>query len=63
MAKMVSLQDMVKLVSSLLKTDDLNEWEKGFVASLCNRMGANNETNFSEKQIDKLTDIYKKHFE
>lgn len=64
---MPSLNTMVKQVEALLGTNDLNDWEEGFVSSIvkrtkCGGPTGSNTSMLTEKQIDSLERIWKKHF-
>lgn len=54
---------MVKKVAGLQDTRDLTDWENGFVKSLVERTkNGDNTTRLTEKQIDRLQELYDKHF-
>lgn len=55
---MVSVQTMLKQISALLGTEDLTEWETGFVENLQDR----ETTLLSGKQVETIERIWKKHF-
>ncbi len=58
MSEIVSTQNMLKRVEGLAGTNDLTDWEQGFVKSLSGR----DPTGFSGKQIETLERIHDKHF-
>lgn len=61
---MPSINTMVKRVSGMLGTDDLNDFEEKFVASIVERTSDGDNTSMlSEKQIDVLERLHNKHFE
>lgn len=62
MSRMVSTGTMIGHLSGLLGTGDLSEWEAQFVESLEARKNAGQVTSLSEKQIETLERLYKKHF-
>jgi len=60
---MASLNAMVISVSGMVDTNDLNAWENEFVQSIFEQTDEGKDTRtLSEKQIDVLTRIYRKHF-
>lgn len=62
MTRLVSTATMVKQIEGLLGTDDLNDWETGFVESLVNARDDGRLLNLSGKQVEALDRIYRKHF-
>jgi hypothetical protein len=61
MAKMVSIQHMVERVRSL-KPHDLSNWEQHFRESIERAALADRIEDLSDVQLDKLQQIYEKHF-
>ena len=60
---MPSLNTMVKRVSGLQGTQDLNDWEAKFVANIVRQTnGGDNTTSLTEAQITALERIFEKHF-
>lgn len=60
---MKSIGQMISQLEALVGTDDVTEWERDFIMSVCNRTDSGkNTTSLSEKQVDVVTRIYKKHF-
>ncbi|WP_011298524.1 hypothetical protein [Cupriavidus necator] len=59
---MVSTTQMIQRLEGLLGTKDLNSWEQGFVRSLATRMHAGEVTRLTGDQVDKLDELYGKHF-
>jgi hypothetical protein len=60
---MPSLNTMVKRVSGLQGTRDLNDWEEKFVANVvAQTRGGDDTTSLTEKQITSLERIFEKHF-
>lgn len=55
---MRSTAQKLTLVSGLLDTTDLSDWEQGFVKSCVERGAAN----LSDKQLETLDRIHDKHF-
>ena len=54
---------MVQAVSGLMGTTDLNDWEENFVRSLIERTQNGKDTrSLTEKQIDRLEELFNKHF-
>lgn len=60
---MASLNTMVQRVHGLIDTKDLSDWESDFVASVVEQTSdGKNTTSLTEKQIDVLERIFRKHF-
>lgn len=61
---MTSLGTMVTKLEGLLDTQDLTAWEHDFITSISERVGlAGGKTSgLSEAQVDKIGQIYAKHF-
>jgi hypothetical protein len=60
---MKSLGAMIKQLEPLVGTDDLNAWETRFVENLALRTVEGHDTGaLTEKQIERLTELYAKHF-
>lgn len=58
-----SVASMIEQVSGMLGTDDLNDWESGFVASVVERIGERKDTTrLSAKQVETVERIWRKHF-
>lgn len=55
---MKSVSQMIAQLEGLLGTKDLTEWETGFVETLVARKGQP----LTEKQLEVMERIYKKHF-
>lgn len=55
---MKSVAQMVAQLEGLLGTADLSEWEQGFVETLVERNGKG----LSDRQIEIMERIYRKHF-
>lgn len=60
--RQVALHVQVAQLEGLLGTDDLNDWETGFVESLVKRGYASDSQGMSAKQADHLEKLYRKHF-
>jgi hypothetical protein len=59
----VSLGTKVKQISALIDTKDVNEWENGFIESVVTKTQSGNDTRgLSEKQIETVERIWRKHF-
>lgn len=58
----VSTTEMIRRLSGLLGTKDLNDWEQQFVTSLQQRMEAGEVTKLSDKQLERLDELHGKHF-
>ena len=65
---MTSTRIMVDKLEGMLGTQDLNEWEQGFVRGMVDRRDSKDLTGQSlllgitEKQIEILTRLHNKHF-
>ena len=60
---MKSIGATIEQLSGMLGTDDLNEWETGFVESIVERIGDRKDTSrLSEKQVETAERIWRKHF-
>lgn len=60
---MASLNAMVVSCSGMVDTNDLNAWENEFVQSIVEQTDEGKDTRtLTEKQIEVLTRIYRKHF-
>jgi hypothetical protein len=61
MAQLLSTQAKVIRLVGLLGTEDLNEWEEGFVKSMEVKVLLNKRT-LGESELDKLDEIHNKYF-
>lgn len=60
---MTSVGSMVKQLAGLVDTKDLSDWEQSFVSDIDDRTaGGNRTSHLSEKQIERIESIYRKHF-
>jgi hypothetical protein len=60
---MTTLNTMVKRVSGLQGTHDVSDWEDEFIASIVEKTrGGDDTSRLSEKQIEVLERIFRKHF-
>jgi len=58
-----SLGAMVKQLAGMVGTDDLTEWETGFVRSVYDQSGEGEDTTFlTAKQVEKVQQLHAKHF-
>ncbi|MCC7082556.1 MAG: hypothetical protein IT530_17965 [Burkholderiales bacterium] len=62
MTRLVSTATMVEQLEGLLGTNDLNDWETGFVESLVEARDDGRLLNLSGKQGEALDRLYRKHF-
>lgn len=63
MTRLVSIGTKVKQLEGLLDTKDLNEWENNFLHSISVRTDCGrNTTGLSEKQIERLDELWGKYF-
>jgi len=60
---MKSLGAMVKQLAGMVGTKDLSKWETDFVCRVGRRTADGEQTGcLTERQIDRLTELYEKHF-
>jgi hypothetical protein len=60
---MASLTTMVKQLSGLVDTKDVSDWENEFLESIMrSTREGDNTTVLTEKQIDVVERIFRKHF-
>lgn len=60
---MASTNVMLQKVSGLLETEDLNDWEHGFVESVWERSEQGKRPDkLTTKQVERLEEIHRKHF-
>ena len=60
---MKSLGAMIAQLDGMVDTNDLTDWENTFVSDVCTRTACGKvTTNLSEKQVDAISKIYRKHF-
>ena len=64
MTRTVSIGAMIEQLDGLRDTDDLNQWEQDFVTSVLERyLRARKDTrSLTEKQVEIIERIWKKHF-
>jgi hypothetical protein len=62
MPRIYSTQNKVQMLCGLLDTKDLNEWENGFVMSMERRMNEGTLTGLSDAQVERLEELFNKHF-
>lgn len=64
MTRTVSIGTMLEQLDGLRDTDDLTEWEQGFVTNVLQRyLLANKDTRvLSSKQVEVIERIWSKHF-
>jgi hypothetical protein len=54
---------MVKQISALIDTKDVNEWENSFIESVVFKTACGSKTtNLTEKQVETVENIWRKHF-
>ena len=58
---MKSVAQMLKQCEGLLGTKDINRWEQEFLEDVIG-WGSKNSKMLTEKQVEKLLEIYEKHF-
>jgi hypothetical protein len=58
----VSTAVMIEKLVGMLGTDDLSEWETGFVQSLQRRLAEGQVTSLTERQVETLDRLHSKHF-
>lgn len=60
----VELNEQVRQLHRLLNSEDVTEWEDGFITSIWARTKEGSDTSsLTEKQIDKIEQLYQRHFE
>lgn len=57
-----STKSMAESLVGLLGTDDLNDWETGFVAGVQQRLEDGTLTELTDRQVEALERLFKKHF-
>lgn len=57
-----STTEMIQRLAGLLGTNDLTEWEQGFVRQLDAIRSAGRITSLTDKQVDRLDELHAKHF-
>lgn len=63
MGRSVSVGTMIEQLSGLLGTADLSDWEQGFVENMVRESGGGMKTSrLSEAQVDKVEQVWRKHF-
>lgn len=64
MTRTVSIGTMIDQLDGLRDTNDLNEWEQGFVTNILERyLLAKKDTRWmSSKQVDVVERVWRKHF-
>lgn len=62
MPRHYSTKSMIERLCGLLDTDDLNQWEAGFVESMKRRLDSGTVLSISEPQITALENVFNKHF-
>ena len=59
---MKSTSTMIERLDGCKGTGDLSPWEESFVSGLVERLHSGKVTSLSEKQIESLERLFKKHF-
>ncbi len=60
---MRSVGSMLEMLDGLSGTNDLTAWESDFVSSVVQQTdGAKKTSRLSEKQVEQIERIYRKHF-
>ena len=62
MAQMVSIGNMIAKLRGMIGTKDLNAWETNFVAKLAEYLDAGRLDRVSDRQLEVLEELHKKHF-
>jgi hypothetical protein len=59
----ISIGTMIKSIGGMVGTNDLSAWENEFVQNIV-EVSQNGKvtTNLTDKQVDRVEDIYRKHF-
>lgn len=59
----VSIGNMVKQITGMLGTGDLSTWENSFVRSVAEQSNDGTDTSkLSDKQVEIVDSIFRKHF-
>ena len=60
---MTSIGKMIEQLDGLRDTKDISDWENSFITSICDKyFPAKDTRNFSEKQVEIIERIFKKHY-
>jgi hypothetical protein len=63
MSAAISVGTMIRQIEGLHDTGDVTEWENGFIESVVTKTQSGNDTRgLSEKQIETVERIWRKHF-
>lgn len=62
MTRQVSVLVMAAQICGLLGTKDLSDWETTFCTSIKAALETEQTTELSDKQVEKIEQIWKKHF-
>ncbi len=62
MPRLVSTETMVQQLEGLLDTNDLSPWEIAFVLTMKNRRIQRTLTRLTDRQVERLDELYRKHF-
>ncbi len=64
MTRLVSIGTMIEQLDGLRDTRALNDWEQGFVTNVLERylLAHKNTSHLSDKQVECVERIYRKHF-
>ncbi len=62
MVRHVSTGTIIEQLSALIDTDDLSDWEAGFITNLVDISNRGQVTRLSDKQIERLKARDYKHF-
>lgn len=62
MPRLVSTETMVQQLEGLLDTNDLSHWEAAFVLTMKHRRIQRALTRLTERQVERLDELYRKHF-
>jgi hypothetical protein len=60
--QIVSTATMIRRLVGMLGTRDLSDWEQGFVESLAEKLDAGHVTQLTERQVETLDRLHRKHF-
>lgn len=63
MSREVSIGTMIKQINGLRGTDDVNAWEDNFIMCInTETMNGTQTTRLSENKVNKIEQIYRRHF-
>jgi len=59
----VSIGTMIRSIGGMVGTHDLTDWENEFISNIVERSeNGKSTTNLTDKQVERVEIIYRKHF-